>query len=168
MDINGLKGRIAEALVESIFRRAQYRVARAGRESQIPGLMQKGAAEFAPDFMVWREVEGARPDEHLHRLLMVEVKYRANPQEYFKTYFEPFIEAIRGSWPDLYCVIVTDNPDEGRSCFQVLAVKDCTPGQPPPLQDLQQRFPNDIYKTTVAEYENLVRQLFALLNVASG
>ena len=35
MDVNDLKGRMAEALVESIFRRAGYRVAQVGRESHV-------------------------------------------------------------------------------------------------------------------------------------
>lgn len=33
MDLSNLKGRIAEALVESIFRQAGYTVSRLGRES---------------------------------------------------------------------------------------------------------------------------------------
>jgi hypothetical protein len=56
MDVNDLKGRVAEALVESIFRRASYRVARVGRESQVHGLVKIGAGEFAPDFLVWKQV----------------------------------------------------------------------------------------------------------------
>lgn len=50
MEVDDLKGRIAEALVESIFRRASYRVARVGRESSVQGLVKVGASEFSPDF----------------------------------------------------------------------------------------------------------------------
>jgi hypothetical protein len=38
MDVNALKGRIAEALVEGIFRRAGYDVALVGRESRVQQL----------------------------------------------------------------------------------------------------------------------------------
>jgi hypothetical protein len=35
VDLNNIKGRIAEALVESIFRRAEFKMTRFGRESDL-------------------------------------------------------------------------------------------------------------------------------------
>jgi hypothetical protein len=38
VDLNNIKGRIAEALVESIFRRAEFKMTRFGRESDLRGV----------------------------------------------------------------------------------------------------------------------------------
>ena len=42
VDLNNIKGRIAEALVESIFRRAEFKMTRFGRESDLRGMIVKG------------------------------------------------------------------------------------------------------------------------------
>jgi len=55
--ISLLKGRMAEALVEAVFKRAKYTVARVGRETQIPALVRTGRTEFMPDFVVWRALD---------------------------------------------------------------------------------------------------------------
>ena len=57
-----LKGRIAEAFVESIFRRAGYTVSRVGRESQVHRLVKLGADEFLPDFLVRKRVARGTTD----------------------------------------------------------------------------------------------------------
>ena len=54
-DINLLKGRMAEALVEGIFKRAQYMVARVARETQVSALMRTG--QSVPDFVVWKALD---------------------------------------------------------------------------------------------------------------
>ena len=51
-ELEALKGRIAEAFVEAIFRRAGYRVSRSGRESQSLRLLRIGADSFLPDFLL--------------------------------------------------------------------------------------------------------------------
>jgi hypothetical protein len=52
-DLSGIKGRIAEALVESIFTRAKYKMARFRRESDLRGILKVGRDEdLAPAF--WR------------------------------------------------------------------------------------------------------------------
>ena len=163
MEVDDLKGRIAEALVESIFRRASYRVARVGRESSVQGLVKVGASEFSADFLVWKQVSDDSPDRHLHRLLTIEVKYRSNLPEFIKRNLEPLVEKVRPQWPELYCVFVTDNPEDARSCFQVFDVKNHMPGTAPILLDLHQLPGLDIFRTTVEEYEGLVRQIFPLL-----
>src|SRR5215472_11839561 len=52
-----LKGRVGEALVENILRRAGYKVARVGRESQVQHMLRTGISEFLPDFLVWKPVD---------------------------------------------------------------------------------------------------------------
>jgi hypothetical protein len=46
VDLNNIKGRIAEALVESIFRRAEFKMTRFGRESDLCGMMKSGKDDF--------------------------------------------------------------------------------------------------------------------------
>jgi hypothetical protein len=166
MDVNDLKGRMAEALVESIFRRAGYRVARVGRESHVHELVKVGRGEFSPDFLIWRQVveNGAAQPVLLHRLLALEVKYRSNLPEFVRTRVDPLIAQVGDQWPELYCILVTDKPEDGRSCFQVLDLKNHTAGQTPALANLHELPCLDIFKTTVQEYEGLVKDIFALLN----
>jgi hypothetical protein len=165
VDINNLKGRFAEAFVESIFRRAGYHVARTGRESQVPGLVRRGPGEFTPDFLLWRKVQ--EPD--LHRLLALEVKYRANVVRFVEEEVDALAERVRPQWPELYCVVVTDTPDNGRSCFQAFTLKDWPAGGARgELVDLHKLPELEIYPTTVAEYEALVRATFGLLSLAQA
>jgi len=163
VDVNNLKGRIAEALVESIFQRALYRVARVGRESHVQGLLKSGAGEFAPDFLVWKPVQGQEFERDLHRMMSIEVKYRSNLRAFVKNDLEPLVARVRGQWPELYCVLVTDDPGERRSCFQVFDVKEHVAGTDPVTLDLDQHRALDIYATTVREYEGLAREIFSLL-----
>jgi len=73
-----LKGRMAEALVEGIFKRAQYTVARVGHETEMPSPIRSGRRDFVPDFVVWRPLDEPSLGHHSYRLLAVEVKYRAD------------------------------------------------------------------------------------------
>src|SRR5256886_7085711 len=54
-DISLLKGRIGEGFVEAILRRAGYFVARVGRETQMPRLMESGTDTYLPDLLAWRQ-----------------------------------------------------------------------------------------------------------------
>lgn len=165
VEVRDLKGRIAEALVESIFRRAQYRVARIGRESQVQGLVKVGASEFAPDFLVWKHLSGNGSERHLHRLFAIEVKYRNNLGEFIRNEMQQVLSQTGDQWPDLYYIVVTDNPENNRSCFQIFEVKNARPPESEPiLQDLHEFRHLEIFPTTVREYEGLVRQIFPLLN----
>jgi hypothetical protein len=161
MNIDHLKGRVAEALVESIFRRAEYQVARLGRESQVQRLVQVGSAEFSPDFLVWKQADKADPS--LHRLLTIEVKYRSNLREFLRSEANEVVSQARDRWPELYFVLVTDRPDDGRSCFQVLAVRDCPPSVSPETSDLHQLPELDIFPSNIRQHEGLVREMFGLL-----
>jgi hypothetical protein len=166
MEVNDLKGRIAEALVESILRRAGYRVARVGRESHVHELVKVGPADFSPDFLLWKQIprDGAADSGLLHRLLAVEVKYRSNLREFLRTRVDSLVEKIGDQWPELYCILVTDKPEDGRSCFQVLDMRNHAAGRVPVLTDLHKLPTLNIFKTTVQEYEALVKDIFALLN----
>ncbi len=57
MDLDAIKGRFAEALIEGMFRRAGYQVSRIGRESQVERLVKIGPDEFLADFLVWKPIE---------------------------------------------------------------------------------------------------------------
>jgi hypothetical protein len=159
INIDRFKGRVAEALVESIFRRAEYQVARLGRESRVQRLVQVGSAEFSPDFLIWKRADKADP--HLHRLLTIEVKYRANLREFLRTDAGRMLSEARDRW--LFYVVVTDRPEDGRSCFQVLAVGDYIDGVEPRSVDLHQLPELDIFLSNVGQHEGLVRELFGLL-----
>ena len=163
-----LKGRVGEALVENILRRAGYKVARLGRESQVQHMLRTGISEFLPDFLVWKRVD---PDKEtvssLTRMLSVEVKYRHSVPEYLQRFGAAFLAEVAEQWPDLYVVIVTDNPEPSRSCFQVLDLRRYDASAPPATRDLHEVPELDIYRTTVTEYEELVKQIFSLLGSPS-
>jgi hypothetical protein len=114
-----LKGRIAEALVEALFRRAGYAVSRSGRESQVQRLFRHGPDHFLPDFTIRKAIERPDSDRPLHQFVHVEVKFRSDMSRFLKTEAAAFVEHAK-EWPDLYVVLVTDKPQSGRSCFQVL------------------------------------------------
>ncbi len=158
--MNYLKGRIAEAFVEAIFRRAGYLVSRVGRESQLHRLIKVGRDEFLPDFLLRKQVGREKSDRPLHRLVPVEVKYRWDVAGFLRRHGKELFEKVSQQWPDLCFVFVTDNPAPGRSCFQLI---DLWHGEAVDSRDLQTVAELDIYETTVQEYEALVRQIFPLL-----
>ena len=124
-------------------------------------VIRRGTAEFTPDFLLWRKVS----EPNLHQLLAVEVKYRASISRFLGKEVEPLFEPIRNQWPNLYCVVVTDTPENGRSCFQAFNLRDWPYGSgSPELVDLHKLTEPDIFPATIAEYEGLVCSIFALLN----
>ncbi|HYB41531.1 MAG TPA: hypothetical protein VEL75_07160 [Candidatus Methylomirabilis sp.] len=163
MDINGLKGRIAEALVEGILRRAGYQVAMAGRESQAQRLLKVGHDEYLPDFLVWKTIEQSDHAWPSYRVAGVEVKYRSNLAHYLQQRFSAEFSEVVTRWPELYFIFVTDNPEPGRSCFQAVAVPAATGQDPVTTVDLHALERLDIHRKTVEEYENLVRMIFPVL-----
>jgi hypothetical protein len=159
-EVNGLKGRIAEAFVESIFRRAGYTVSRTGRESQVQRLVKIGSDEFLPDFLVRKQVRRDDAGRSLHRLLPVEVKYRRDVDGFLRRHGKEFFGQLSEQWPELCVVFVTDEPSDGRSCFQVV---EFAPRRMAGLRDLHAIPGLDIYETTVREYESLVKAIFPLV-----
>jgi hypothetical protein len=157
---NHLKGRIAEAIVEAIFRRAGYVVSRSGRETQVQRLLKIGGDAFLPDFLIRKPVNRDGTARPLHRLVPIEVKYRRYVDAFLRRHGRELFNGIAHHWPDLYLIFVTDNPEPDRSCFQVVDFiqRDIV------LQDLHTVADLDIYERTAHEYESLVRQLFPLLD----
>jgi hypothetical protein len=158
-----LKGRMAEALLEAVFKRAGYTVARVGRETQMPALVRTGRAEFMPDFVVWRPLDDPSLGHHSYRLVAIEVKYRADLEGYLRRESPSRTVEVAQQWPELYEIVVTDRPASGQSCFQVLHVSQLAQGTAPAPRDLHSVPGLDIYRKTVEEYEGLVREIFPIL-----
>jgi hypothetical protein len=167
-EIEGLKGRIAEAFVESIFRRAGYRVSRAGREIPLQRPLRVGSDEFLPDFLLHQPAGAASAGRPHHRLIPVQVKYRASVEEFLRSHGDDLVAQLGQQWPELCVVLVTDHPDSARSCFQMLDVAAARPGAPLTTVDLHLVHDFDIYLTTAQEYEALVRQIFPLLRLGGA
>jgi hypothetical protein len=160
MDLYEAKDRIAVALVESIFRRARYRI----RPFQAdPAMLRFVREDFTPDFHATLEAE----DEFL-----VDVTYRP--------FVEPFIALenqrressvfvlARRHWPALRSVLVTDHPDRGRSCFQAVVV-DFTSGERRlRTVDLAAAGELGIFAHNVADHEQLLLRIFTLLLAERG
>ena len=166
--IDLLKGRMAEALVEGIFKRAQYTVARVGRETHMPSLMRSGRMEFVPDFVVWRVLDEPSLGHHSYRLLALEVKYRSDLEGYLRRDSRSRSPEVARQWPELYEIIVTDRPEPGRSCFQAVHVSALPEGMPPVTLYLHLVPCLDVYRKTVEEYEGLVREIFPILGSRNG
>ena len=167
-EVEGLKSRIAEAFVESIFRRAGYRVSRPGRDGQTLRPVRVAADEFLPDFVLHKPAGETPAGRTLHRLIPVEVKYRASVEDFLRSHGDEIVLALRAPWPQLCIVFVTDHPISGRSCFQVLDLAAARPGEPLATVDLHNVHDFDVYLTTAQEYEALVRQIFPLLRLGGG
>src|SRR5947207_468213 len=133
MDLLEAKSRIAEALVESIFRRARYDVAPFRREKSSP--LRFGREDFSPDFRISQRLDAGEEHEYL-----VEVKYRPSAGQFISVENQrgarSLFHMMRRHWPQLYFILVTERPDEGRSCFQALAFETVRQGEPFRLVDL--------------------------------
>ena len=161
-----LKGRIGEAFVETVLRQASYKVSRLGRESQLQHMLKNRKSEFLPDFLVWKGVGTSSEGTPLHRILCVEVKYRANVQDYLRQFGAELLSNIGEDWPELYVIFVTDHPDEGRSCFQLLHLGDSDAGAPLSTIDLHEARALGISKEIVDRQTELVTQVFSLLRLS--
>ena len=161
MDTNDLKERIAETLVEGILRRARYRVALAGRQSRVRTLLKIESDGFMPGLLAWKQTEGARVLAPL--LIPVDVRYRADVPSALQQE-APRLASAAEQWHNIYFVFVTEHPESGRSCFQVVDVRQCRPGAPWHTVDLHEVAELDIYWHTVEEYEGLVRMIFPVLS----
>ncbi|MGH7317260.1 MAG: hypothetical protein ACREJS_13475 [Candidatus Rokuibacteriota bacterium] len=164
-DIKRLKGRMAEALVEGIFKRAQYVVARVARETQVSALMRTG--RNVPDFVVWRALDEPSLGHRSYLLLAIEVKYCADLEDHPRRAAPARSPEVALQWPELYEILVTDRPEPGRSCFQATHVSILPPAAPPATLDLHLVPGLDIYRRTVEEYEGLVREVFPIIGSRS-
>ena len=161
MDLLEIKGRIAVALVESIFRRAGFTLAPAVAVESSPRL---GREDLIPDFQA--TLTGAS-DTAARTPCVVEVRYRPQVGQYL------LIEGQRGphslftvakrQWPGLVFVFVTDHPEAGRSCFQVVDLASGATGGAVTALDLHDHDGLRIFRQNVEEHEALLRRMFALL-----
>src|SRR6266850_2550164 len=145
MDLLEVKSRIAEALVESIFRRARYQIRafRVASEEEA----ENGGGEF-----------------------LVEVKYRPSAFQFVSVENQRGERSIfymaRRQWPSLYFILVTDRPEAGRSCFQAIAFGAMRPGEPFRTVDLVELKELRIFQHNIEDHEELIRRIFSLLTGA--
>ena len=154
MDLYDTKSRIAEAFVESIFRRARYDVEPFRAE---PTSLRVGREDFSPNFTVCVAKGGPR--------FLVEVKYRTSVEQFLALENQRRDSSIfvlaRRQWPTLYFVLVTDHPERGRSCFQVLA---SSPTGVIGTVDLVSLEELKIFSHNVEDHERLLLRLVDLLS----
>jgi hypothetical protein len=159
MDLLEAKSRIAEALVESIFRRARYQLTRFHSE-QVP--LRFGREDFSPDFLARPDPGGgdAQP-------ILVEVKYRPHVDQFISVENQRGDRSVflmaRRQWPKLYFVLVTDHPEPERSRFQALSLGDYTPGAPFKTVDLTEMPELGLFRNNVEDHEVLADSIFELL-----
>jgi hypothetical protein len=161
VDLLEIKGRIAVALVESIFRRAGFALAPVVHPEVSP---RHGREDLIPDFQASLP---AAPGGSAEPARAVEVRYRSQVGQYL------LIEAQRGphslftvarrQWPGLLFVFVTDHPEPGRSCFQVVDLEFGLGGNDGASVDLHAHPGLRIFRQNVDEHETLLRRMYALL-----
>jgi hypothetical protein len=156
MDLYDTKSRIAEAFVESIFRRARYRVIPV-RSAQA---LRMGREDFSPNF-------GIATDDSSEPEFLVEVKYRPSVDQFIALENQRRESSIytlaRRQWPNLVFVLVTDHPAPDRSCFQVVAFGNGS-GRPQTTLDLVDLTELKIFPHNVEDHERLLLRLFGLLS----
>ncbi len=162
MDLLEAKSRIAEALVESIFRRARYQV-RSHRNETMP--LRFGREDYSPDFEVVPGPDGEEGE------FLVASKYRPSIAQFVSVENQRGERSVfalaRRQWPALYFVLVTDRPEPGRSCFQAVRLAGGRAGQPVQTLDLVELKELRIFRNNVEDHEELIRRIFALLSGAS-
>ncbi len=158
MDLLEVKSRIAEALVESIFRRARYTV----EPHRDPAPLRLGREDFSPDFSV-RHRAGNGGEQHA----LVEVKYRSSVDQFISVENQrgdrSVFVAARRQWPELCFVFVTDRPLPGRSSFQALSFRDHAAEKPFDTVDLVALERFRIFPHNIADHEELLRRIYGLL-----
>jgi hypothetical protein len=165
-DIDHLKGRIGEAFVEALLRRGNYFVTRVGRETHLPSLMKVGPTTYMPDFLAWREerIPGPQGDKQVYNIVAVEVKYRRQPERFLRDEALQVFDAAQGHWPNFCVVLVTDHPEDDRSCFQVLRRGQGSPFESVDIADAG----FNVFPHTAMMFSSLLKQVFHSLNEASG
>lgn len=158
MDLLEAKSRIAEALVESIFRRARYRIERF-QPGRAP--LRFGREDFSPDFRASLGVDGEQRD------VLIEVKYRPSIDQFLSVENQRGERSVfllaRRQWPALYFILVTDRPEPDRSCFQAVVLDRVAPGEPFRSIDLGQLRELRIFRNNIEDHEELVRRIYAHL-----
>ena len=159
MDLLEAKSRIAEALVEAIFRRARYDVRPFRSTLSLP--LRFGREDFSPDFRVTQTSQGEERD------FLIEVKYRPSIEQFISVENQRGDKSVffmaRRQWPQLYFVLVSERPEPGRSCFQTLAFETLRSGEPFRTLDLVEVKEFGLFPHNIEDHEELVRRIFELL-----
>jgi hypothetical protein len=159
MDLLEVKSRIAEALVESIFRRARYAVE--PHRDAMP--LRLGREDFSPDFRV-----RYKGDNGTEQSALIEVKYRSSVDQFISVENQrgerSVFVAARRQWPELCFVFVTDRPLPGRSSFQALSFRDRPAEQPFDTVDLGTLERFGIFAHNITDHEELLRRIYGLLS----
>jgi hypothetical protein len=160
VDLFDAKSRIAKALVESIFRRARFDIRPFHSE---PAGLRIGREELSPDFTVTRAAEAGGD-------LLLDVKYRTSVEQFVAMEAQrgdrSTLSMARRQWPALRFVLVTDRPEAGRSCFQVVSADQSLAGAPIRTVDLGEAGELAIFPHNVGDHEQLLRRIFGLLGEA--
>jgi hypothetical protein len=160
LDLLEAKSRIAEALVESIFRRARYDVEPFHSSAALP--LRFGREDFSPDFRVRNTTaEGEARD------FLIEVKYRPSIEQFLSVENQRADRSIfflaRRHWPALYFVLVSERPEGGRSCYQALAFETLRSGEPFRTIDLAEMKEFSLFVHNILDHEQLARRIFGSL-----
>lgn len=151
MNNAGLKAGVAQVLVEGIFRRAGYQTMRARRRDDRPSPTR--------DLYVWKPIADDGGVPAIHRLARVAVEYSDDVERAVRDE-AAHVSADRA---DMYLLFVTDRPAPGRACFQV--VPPAERAAPPwATVDLDEADDLDFLRSTVEEYDRLVRVTFPVLS----
>jgi hypothetical protein len=158
MDLTEAKSRIAEALVESIFRRARYDVAPYRTDQS---LLRFGREDFSPSFRIAQMMDG---EERAH---LIAVKYRPSAEQFISVENQrgerSIFQMMRRHWPTLCFVLVTERPEPGRSCFQAVPFETMKPGESRTV-DLLHVKEFGLFPHNVEDHEELTRRIFGSLN----
>jgi hypothetical protein len=122
----------------------------------------KAGQEIAPDFVVFRP-EGSG----LYRMFHLEVKFRADVEAFLKREAKKGADSVfeeHSKWRELYYVLVTDQPEAGRSCFQVADLRRYRTGQEVETVDLADVHALKVSPDVIRSYDDVVRQLFLVLH----
>jgi hypothetical protein len=117
MDLLEAKSRIAEALVESIFRRARYTIAPYRQDAAGPARRVR-RDDLSPDFRVRVTRDAATREFPVH------VRYHPQVDQFLAMESQrgerSVIRMAQRHWPDLRFVLVSERPEGGPSCFQAV------------------------------------------------
>lgn len=160
-DAFDLKSQLSVALVESIFRRAGYTLI-PSRQTLIPPHLGR---DDLPDFKAVPPGATAETESRA-----VKVRYRHQVRQYLTIDLrrggKSFLAQAKQHWPGLVIVLVTDDPEPGHSCFEVVDLATWSPPDIPTLVDLFAHPGLDIYRANVDEHEALARRILAMFSIA--
>ncbi|MGH7390446.1 MAG: hypothetical protein ACREM3_13460 [Candidatus Rokuibacteriota bacterium] len=159
MDLYEAKDRVGVALVESIFRRARYRVQPYRPE---PAEVRFVREDFAPSFTAVLPGE-----DGTERAFLLDVAYRPFVEQFMALENQRRMSSIfvlaRRHWPNLRSVLVTDHPERGRSRFQAVVVGDLRSEPLLTTVDLTDAEHLGIFQHNVEDHEELLDRIFTML-----